>query len=43
VNVAYDGRAGSERIAVHDYDVVVLDRGLPGVSGSGPDSLSSLD
>jgi DNA-binding response OmpR family regulator len=33
VDVAYDGRAGSERIAVHDYDVVVLDRGLPGVSG----------
>jgi DNA-binding response OmpR family regulator len=33
VDVAYDGPAGSERLAVNDYDVAVLDRDLPGVSG----------
>jgi DNA-binding response OmpR family regulator len=33
VDVAYDGDAALERLAVNDYDVVVLDRDLPGVSG----------
>jgi DNA-binding response OmpR family regulator len=33
VDVAYDGAAASERLAVHDYDVLVLDRDLPGVHG----------
>lgn len=33
VDVAYDGDAASERIGVHAYDVVVLDRDLPGVPG----------
>lgn len=33
VDVAYDGDAAAERIGVHAYDVVVLDRDLPGVSG----------
>ena len=33
VDVAYDGDAALERIAVNDYDVVVLDRDLPIVSG----------
>jgi DNA-binding response OmpR family regulator len=33
VDVAYDGAAGLERIAVNDYDVVVLDRDLPEVHG----------
>ncbi|WP_026208626.1 response regulator transcription factor [Catelliglobosispora koreensis] len=33
VDIAYDGTAAQERIGVHDYDVVVLDRDLPGVSG----------
>jgi len=33
VDVAYDGRAALERTAVLDYDVVVLDRDLPGVHG----------
>ncbi len=33
VDVAYDGDAASERVAVNDYDVVVLDRDLPGVPG----------
>ncbi|HYN96900.1 MAG TPA: response regulator transcription factor [Pilimelia sp.] len=33
VDVVYDGAAATERIGVHDYDVVVLDRGLPHVSG----------
>ena len=31
VDVAYDGRQGWERIGVNDYDVVVLDRDLPGM------------
>jgi DNA-binding response OmpR family regulator len=33
VDVAYDGRAGSEKLAVNDYDVLVLDRDLPAVHG----------
>src|ERR671931_430348 len=33
VDVAYDGEAALERIAVNDYDVVVLDRDLPVVHG----------
>ena len=33
VDVAYDGDAALERLAVNDYDVVVLDRNLPVVSG----------
>jgi DNA-binding response OmpR family regulator len=33
VDVAYDGDAALARLAVNDYDVVVLDRDLPVVSG----------
>lgn len=33
VDVAYDGDAALERLAVNDYDVVVLDRDLPILSG----------
>ncbi|MET0136277.1 MAG: response regulator transcription factor [Kibdelosporangium sp.] len=33
VDVAYDGTAALERADVVDYDVVVLDRDLPGVHG----------
>ena len=33
VDVAYDGDAALERLAVNDYDVIVLDRDLPLVSG----------
>ncbi|CAM4171466.1 response regulator transcription factor [Kibdelosporangium persicum] len=33
VDVAYDGDTALERLAVNDYDVVVLDRDLPHVSG----------
>lgn len=33
VDVAYDGSAALERAAVVDYDVVVLDRDLPGTHG----------
>ncbi len=33
VDVAYDGDAALERLAVNDYDVVVLDRDLPIVTG----------
>ena len=33
VDVAYDGDAALERLAATDYDVVVLDRDLPIVSG----------
>jgi DNA-binding response OmpR family regulator len=33
VDVAYDGAAAGERLAVNDYDVLVLDRDLPGVHG----------
>ncbi|SFP81991.1 DNA-binding response regulator, OmpR family, contains REC and winged-helix (wHTH) domain [Amycolatopsis arida] len=33
VDVCYDGAAALERVGVHRYDVVVLDRDLPGVPG----------
>ena len=33
VDVAYDGDAALERLVVNDYDVVVLDRDLPVISG----------
>ncbi|MEU6725750.1 response regulator transcription factor [Nonomuraea wenchangensis] len=33
VDLAHDGEAALERLAVHDYDVVVLDRDLPRVHG----------
>ncbi|MGI8533061.1 MAG: response regulator transcription factor [Geodermatophilaceae bacterium] len=33
VDVAYDGTAGHEKATVTAYDVVVLDRDLPGMSG----------
>nr|WP_223187634.1 response regulator transcription factor [Streptomyces sp. CBMA29] len=33
VDVVYDGAAALERLAVHDYDAMVLDRDLPGVHG----------
>ncbi len=33
VDVVYDGASALERATVNDYDVVVLDRDLPGVSG----------
>ena len=33
VDVALDGEAALERVGVHGYDVVVLDRDLPGVHG----------
>ena len=33
VDVAYHGDAALERLAINDYDVVVLDRDLPRVSG----------
>lgn len=33
VDIAYDGAAALERATVNDYDVIVLDRDLPGVSG----------
>ncbi|MFI0452242.1 response regulator transcription factor [Actinomadura sp. 6N118] len=33
VDLAYDGAAALERVAVNDYDVVVLDRDLPIVHG----------
>ncbi|MDN3352641.1 response regulator transcription factor [Actinomadura sp. DC4] len=33
VDVAYDGAAALERVAVNDYDVLVLDRDLPEVHG----------
>jgi DNA-binding response OmpR family regulator len=33
VDVAYDGVSALERIDVNDYDVVVLDRDLPGMHG----------
>jgi DNA-binding response OmpR family regulator len=32
-DVAFDGTAGLERAVTNDYDVVVLDRDLPGVHG----------
>jgi DNA-binding response OmpR family regulator len=33
VDVALDGRAGLQRALVNDYDVIVLDRDLPGLHG----------
>src|SRR5262245_43736244 len=33
VDVAYEGHAAFERLSVNDYDVVVLDRDLPVMSG----------
>jgi DNA-binding response OmpR family regulator len=33
VDVALDGPAALRRVAIHEYDVVVLDRDLPGVHG----------
>jgi DNA-binding response OmpR family regulator len=33
VDVAYDGDAALQRLSVNDYDVVVLDRDLPIISG----------
>jgi DNA-binding response OmpR family regulator len=33
VDVCYDGDAAAERVAVHTYDVVILDRDLPKVHG----------
>ena len=33
VDVAFDGREALGRVALADYDVVVLDRDLPGVHG----------
>jgi DNA-binding response OmpR family regulator len=33
VDVAYDGAVAGERLAVNDYDVLVLDRDLPKVHG----------
>ena len=33
VDVAYDGEAGLERASVNDYDVLVLDRDIPLMSG----------
>ena len=30
VDVAFDGQAGLQRALVNDYDVIVLDRDLPG-------------
>ncbi len=33
VDIAYDGAAALERLAVNDYDVLVLDRDLPSVHG----------
>jgi DNA-binding response OmpR family regulator len=33
VDVAYDGPAGIEKTLINSYDVVILDRDLPGVHG----------
>ena len=33
VDVCYDGDTALERVAVHRYDVVILDRDLPKVHG----------
>ena len=33
VDVAYDGEAGLERASINDYDVLVLDRDIPLISG----------
>src|SRR5688500_13141275 len=34
IDVAYDGAAGWEFASQHDYDLVILDLMLPGLSGS---------
>ena len=33
VDIACDGSAAAERLTVNDYDVLVLDRDLPGTHG----------
>jgi DNA-binding response OmpR family regulator len=33
VDVAYDGREGASKLSVNPYDVVLLDRDLPGIHG----------
>ncbi|MBA2554517.1 MAG: response regulator transcription factor, partial [Geodermatophilaceae bacterium] len=33
VDVAYDGMTGHEKASITQYDVIVLDRDLPGMSG----------
>ena len=33
VDIALDGAAGLRQAAIYDYDVIVLDRDLPGVHG----------
>lgn len=33
VDVAYDGHEAAEKLYLHPYDVVVLDRDLPGIDG----------
>ena len=33
-DVAFDGAAGLERALINDYDVVVLDRDLPGCTAT---------
>ncbi|MFI2189892.1 response regulator transcription factor [Streptomyces sioyaensis] len=33
VDVAYDGHSAEQRLAINDYDVLVLDRDLPGLHG----------
>jgi len=33
VDIAYDGESALDRLAVNEYDVLVLDRDLPGVHG----------
>ena len=33
VDVAYDGEAALERLGINEYDVLILDRDLPGISG----------
>ena len=38
VDVVFDGAAGLERALVTDYDVIVLDRDLPGRHGARPAS-----
>lgn len=35
VDVVYDGTTAVERLSVNDYDVLVLDRDLPGTPGDG--------
>lgn len=33
VDIAYDGESGQEKASITRYDVIVLDRDLPGMSG----------